>query len=145
MTAITTIPTARAIHPSPGTYELPARDLQDLQSAPPIDRNQLLEQCVNNWNFALMLLDEFKKTSPSRLDAFDAALVERNHAAISAKAHGLKGVAGILAANNLMEICSNLESTTSHADWDQTRDLIQQLHHEMQRTIDDIPNIREQS
>lgn len=123
-------------------YELPARDLRDLLPAPPMDHDRLLDQCLGNMDFALMLLDEFAKTSPSRLDAFDAALAEKDHTAIASKAHALKGTAGILAADALMETCSNLESFAKKEDWNLVRDLTQQLHHEIQRVIDFIPNIR---
>ena len=109
--------------------------------APPIDRDWLLEQCVDNLDFALTLLNEFEKSSPARLDAFDAALAAHNHAAIADQAHALKGVAGILAANSLMQVCANLESTAADADWNHTRDLIRQLRHELQRMLDFIPHI----
>ena len=142
MSTTSITPTEYSIHPSHVAYELPAHELQDLLPAPPIDRDRLVEQCVESLDFALTLLAEFERTSPSRLDAFDTALAEHNHAAIAFNAHGLKGVAGILAADALMETCLNLESTTSDADWNQTCDLIQQLRHEMQRAIDYIPNLK---
>lgn len=142
MTASTATPTARAIQPSPGAYELPARDLHDLLSEPPIDRERLLEHCSSNLEFALMLLDEFSKTTQSRLDELDTALAAGNYAAIASKAHALKGVAGILAANTLQKICSSLESIATNANSNQTCDLIQQLHRECQRTITFIPAIQ---
>ena len=142
MNAISVNPTECSTHPSYRAFELPARDFQGLLPAPPIDRDRLLERCLNNLGFALTLLDEFEKTSQSSLDAFATALVEGDHATISAKAHGLKGVAGVLTANTLMQICSNLESAAKDADWNQTRDLTLQLNHEMRRIVDFIPNIR---
>lgn len=142
MSAIAVNPADLSPHPSHHPDELPAHDFQNVPPAPPIDRDQLFDRFVGNIDFALTLLNEFAKTSQSELETFDAALSEQNRAAICSKAHGLKGVVSILSANKLMEICSNLESTTSHTDWEQTRNLIQQLHHEMRRTIDDIPNIR---
>ena len=143
MSVTTIIPNAGSIQASHHAYELLAGDLHDLVSAPPIDRDRLLDQCLGNVDFALMLLDEFAKTSPSRLDGFDAALAEHNHATIATKAHALRGTAGILAADALMETCSNLESfAKKNADWDLTSNLVQQLHHEIQRAIDFIPAIR---
>jgi Amt family ammonium transporter len=142
MNATCFTPTNRSIQPSQHTYELPEQDFQDLLPAPPIDCDRLLEQCVGNLDFALTLLDEFEKTSHSRLAAFDAALAAGNHTSIASRAHALRGVAGILTADALVEICSNLESLCKERDWNRTRDLIQQLHHEVQRTIDFIPTIR---
>ena len=133
-------PTECSIHPSHRDYQQSTDDLQDLLPAPPIDRVRLLEQCLGNVDFALSLLDEFDKTSPARLDGFDAALAQHDHDAVVCQAHGLKGVAGILAFNHLTGICSNLESTTSHADWNQMHDLIQKLRREVQRILEDIPN-----
>ena len=123
-------------------YEIPTPDLHDLLRAPPIDLDRLLEQCLDSLSFALTMLDEFERTSFTRLAAFDAAQTEHNHAAVATQAHALKGVAGILAADSMMETCSNLESATKLADWNQTGDLIQQLHQEAQRAIDFIPSIR---
>lgn len=143
MDAATITPTQDSIQTSHRAYELPTGDFQDLLAAPPIDRDRLLDQCLGNLDFALMLLDEFAKTSPSRLEGFDAALAERNHATIATKAHALRGTAGILAANALMETCANLESSAKQdADWNLTHNLVQQLHHEIQRAIDFIPVIR---
>lgn len=143
MSATTIIPNEGSIQTSHHAYELLAGDFQDLLSAPPIDRDRLLDQCLGNVDFALMLLDEFAKTSPSRLDGFDVALAEHNHATIATKAHALRGTAGILAADALMETCSNLESfAKKNADWDLTGHLVQQLHAEIQRAIDFIPTIR---
>lgn len=41
-----------------------------------------------------------------------------------------------------METCSNLETLAKQeADWNLTRILVQQLHHELQRAIDFVPVI----
>ncbi len=130
----TTVTAAKcSTHPSHRALEL---------HAPPIDRDRLLERCLDNVDFALDLLEAFESTCPARLAAFDAALAERNHDAIADETHKFKGVVSILGGNTLMRIFLNMEAATKDADWNQTRDLIQQLHHEVRRTIDFIPNIR---
>ena len=93
-------------------------------------------------DFALLLLDEFEATSQSRLDAFHVAMAAHDHETLAAKAHALRGVAGILAAQTLMEHCANLEFAAAHADWNRTSELIPQLHAELQRTIEFIPTVR---
>lgn len=51
--------------------------------------------------------------------------------------------ASILAADALRETCSNLASfAKKNADGDQTGNLVQQLHREIPRILDFIPNIR---
>ena len=110
---------------------------------PPIDRSRILDQCLDNLDFALSLLDDFAKTSPARLKEFDTALAEQNQTAIVTKAHALRGTAGILAIITLPEICSKLESAATNGDWNQTRELIQQLRDETQRIIEFIPMIRD--
>lgn len=123
-------------------FELSTNDLQDLVSASPIDRDQLLDRCLGNVNFALMLLEEFEKTSPSRLADLDAALTNSNLAAICSQAHGLKGVAGILAANQLMEDCANLEASANDSDMTQTCQWIQKLHEGIRQVNDFIDHFR---
>lgn len=142
MNAITVNTAECSPHSSCRAFELPARDFQDLLPAPPIDRDRLLERCLGNLDFALTLLGEFEKTSQSSLDAFAVALAEGDHVTISAKAHSLKGVAGVLSASTLMQICSNLESAAKDTDLNQTRDLTLQLNREIRRIVDFIPNIR---
>lgn len=135
-------PTEFSITRSHPIDELSAHDCSDKFLTPPIDGDRLLERCMGNLNSARTLLDEFEATSRSCLDVLDAGLAESNYAAISAKAHSLKGVAGILIANTLKDLSSKLESAAKDADGNRTRDLIQQLRHEIQRTLDFIPSIR---
>lgn len=121
-------------------FELPDHDLDALRSAPPIDHARLLRQCCNDKSFVLMMLDEFAKTSQSRLDAFDAALADHDQVAIASHAHALLGVAGILGAGALTEICSNLQSAVSNADnIGLIGELIRQLHDEVGRIIEYRP------
>lgn len=127
---------------SPSVFQLPAQDLQDLAANSPIDYRALREQCLNNLDFACMLLDEFEQTSESRLASFDAALAKGDPTEIASQAHGLRGVAGILGARDLMEVCATLEASAKSQAWPQIDQLVRQLHQEMQRTINFIPNIR---
>lgn len=138
-----TVPTNEAERQSPSeAYRLPAQDLRDLAVNSPIDYRALREQCLNNLDFAFMLLDEFEQTSKSRLASFDAALANGDPTEIASQAHGLRGVAGILGARDLMKICSTLEATAKSNAWTQIDELIRQVHDEMQRAIDFIPRLR---
>jgi|GEM_PF-4386072 len=107
-----------------------------------IDSEQLLRQCVGNLSFATSLLCMFEESSESRLASFDRALQEQRTDVIANGAHALKGIAGILAANKLTAVCLELESAAEEADWNCLRNLVETLHHEMQRVINCIPDIQ---
>lgn len=123
-------------------YELPTSDLRDLLPALPVDRKRLLERCLNRMSFALTMLEEFAKTSPARHVTLDDALAKHDFISIASQAHALKGVAGILAADSLLQTCSHLESAAKADNKPQTYALIQKLHHEVQRVIDFIPALQ---
>lgn len=143
MNPITITPTERSVSASHHACQLPARDVQDLLPAPPIDSSLFHAQCLGDLDFAATLLEMFETTSSSRLKDFEAALAEGNYDAIAENAHALRGVAGILGATTLIDVCSNLGSNSSRGDRGQTHDLIQTLLHEIQRVIDFIPNMRQ--
>jgi HPt (histidine-containing phosphotransfer) domain-containing protein len=142
MSSIAVSETSSADVSSPNAYQLPDQDLQDLTANSPIDYGALREQCLNNLDFAFMLLDEFEQTSESRLASFDAALAKGDPTEIASQAHGLRGVAGILGARDLMEVCATLEANARSQAWPQIDQLVRQLHQEMQRAINFIPRIR---
>jgi HPt (histidine-containing phosphotransfer) domain-containing protein len=122
--------------------EVPEDDGLGLSRTPPIDRIQLLEQCVGNLDFAHMMLSEFESTAQSCVDSLICALTERNFVKMASDAHAFRGVAGILAAMTLMELCAALESAAENSDWDTASTLIPQIQIEIQRTISFIPSIR---
>lgn len=107
-----------------------------------IDFEQFLRQCVGNTNFATSLLNIFEQTCESRRAKFNGAVIEDRNDVIAHEAHALKGVAGILAANKLTDLCVELQAAAEATDWFRIRNLIESLHHEMQRVIDCIPYIR---
>ena len=128
--------------PSDNSQELPAQDLDDLLPTTPINRDMFFKQCMGNVSFAAALLEEFQKSSQSRLDAFNTALRDRNSTAIASEAHALKGIAGILTANVLAETCCNMELAVADGDWEYLHNLAHKLFREVRQIIDLIPTIR---
>ncbi len=124
------------------SFTLPTRDLRELAALPPIDVALLTEQCLGNLSFALTLLEEFDKTGQQRVDAIEAHAGQHNLALVAELAHSLKGVVGILGADVLWEITSNLQSTAHANNLAHTFALIPQLRLEMKRVLDYIPTIR---
>ena len=120
----------------------PATAARECQHLATIDSERFLRQCMGNVRLATSLMDNFTESSQSRLAAFDVALRENRNDVISHEAHSLKGVAGILAAAKLADVCVDLQRAAEEGDWNCIRNLIETLHHEMQRAIDCIPHIR---
>ena len=135
-------PIQSSINSPQSAPEVPDDDGFGLLRNPPIDRVQLLEQCVGNLDFALMMLNEFESTAQSSVDSMTCAQTERHFAKLASDAHAFRGVAGILAAMTLMELCAALETAAENADWDTLCNLIPQIQSEVQRTIRFIPSIR---
>ena len=119
------------------------QELENQLLDPPIDRPRLLDQCMDNLDFAIMLLEDFANSSQARLNDFDAVLSDRNFPEIATKAHALRGTSSILAIVTVPKICSDLEVAARKKNEEQTLELIQQLRSEVQRVNDFIPNIRE--
>jgi HPt (histidine-containing phosphotransfer) domain-containing protein len=97
---------------------------------------------MDNLEFASQMLTLFESTAPDRIGSLRDALNVRDSRAIKTQAHGLKGVAAYLAAHGMHHLCDQIESSTPDADWDRTRDRIQQLEKELQRAMDYIPVLR---
>lgn len=135
-------PIQSSIHSLQSACEVPEDDGLSLISTPPIDHIQLLEQCVDSVDFALTMLSEFEMTAQSCVDSMTCAQTERDFVKLASDAHAFRGVAGILAAMTLMELCAELETAAENADWDTSCNLIPQIQIEVQRTIRFIPTIR---
>ena len=69
-------------------------------------------------------------------------MTERHHATIATKAHALRHRRHLGRRRLDGDVFEAGILREKNADWDLTRNLVQQLHHEIQRTIDFIPNIR---
>ncbi len=131
-----------SVRPAPIANQLRESEGDEYRPVSAIDSEQLMRQCVGNLKFAISLLTVFEETSELRRTKFDAALIEGRNDVIAHEAHALKGVAGILAANQLTDLCVELQTAAEVVDWRRIRNLIETLHHEIQRVIHSIPEIR---
>lgn len=122
-------------------FQVPFTDLQDLLNVPPIDIRLLLEQCMNKPSFAIAMLEQFALTGNDRVEEMAHHLVQADLTGLADRAHSLKGVAGILAANTLAQACAQVEAACRNSDVDQVQTWLANLQHEMRRVLDDIPMI----
>ncbi len=110
--------------------------------APAIDRKTLLERCMGNLEFAVSLLDEAEASWPGQVEAIEAAVGDGDARATAEAAHSLKGAAGILGATKLRQIAAELEAAGKSDQLQDVADLIQQLRGELQKCLDEAPQIR---
>ena len=124
------------------TFALPSRDLQELVTLPPVNVDLLTEQCLGNLPFAITLLEEFAKTSQSRIEAMETHLANGDFISLADLIHGLSGVVGILGANILWELTTTLQSAAEEQNATISSSLLPILRAEMNRLCDYIPTVR---
>ena len=126
---------------SRSSFALSPAELHDVLDTPPIDVRLLMEQCSGNASFAAALLEEFARTGHDRVLEMDEEVAQGNLGAIAKQAHSLIGVAGIMAANDFVDVTTHLQAAAHDEDLVLARALIQQLRHEVRRVIDHIPHV----
>lgn len=109
---------------------------------PPIDVRLLTEQCLGNLAFGVSLLEKFQETATDRLQHLREHVAQRNLPAVGEMAHSLKGVVGILAADCLLDLSTNLQHAAETDDVEFIDELLPQIEHELQRLQDEIPRLR---
>ena len=89
--------------------------------SPPLDFDDLLNRCLGEVDFARRILSDFLKTTRPLLDEIGSALFNSAEEKAAFHVHRLKGTAGLVAANSLLDSLVELEmllrrtSDTTHA------------------------------
>lgn len=123
-------------------FPSPANEFREQTDRVPIDLDAFLNQSMGNTEFALSMLDKFNGTVSERIAALRLAAECAELQEIAARAHALKGVAGIFFARRMCEVCSDLTNTASTNDIEGSRKLVQRLCCEIRHFIDYAPSIR---
>jgi HPt (histidine-containing phosphotransfer) domain-containing protein len=126
-------------------FVLPKADLASLlnqtQLPSPINWPALVQHCLGNTAFALELLSEFDSTGHERMAELNRCVATSDFVAVAESAHSLRGVAGILAAERLSELASELEGAVPTRDLTRVSSLAERLQTEMHRCLLEIPKI----
>ncbi|MHC4877678.1 MAG: PAS domain S-box protein [Planctomycetota bacterium] len=107
-----------------------------------IDVDALIERCIGNVAFAESLLDELENTGQTQVDEIQSSVRQKNVESATAGAHSLKGAAGILCANQLRSISSELEQAGRSGQLEDMEGMIADLSAEMNRCLSSLPDIR---
>lgn len=81
----------------------------------PLDFNELLNRCLGEVEFAQKILRDFLQTTRPLLDEIGNALMDYSENQAAFKVHRLKGTAGLVAANPLLETLVELENMLRRA------------------------------
>lgn len=122
--------------------ELPSADLADLldasRPAPAIDMPTLVERCLGNAGFVLLMLGEFQSSISRQLGEIARHAENADRAAMHDAAHTLKGTASTLAAEGLRQAAADLEAAATANDSTLIATLVKRIHREARRCHEEI-------
>lgn len=131
-----------AAHEKSASMELPSADLADLldasRSGPAIDMPTLVERCLGNAGFVLLMLGEFQSSISRQLGEIARHVENADHAAMHDAAHTLKGTASTLAAEALRQAAADLEVAADSNDRTLIAALVKRTHREARRCCEEI-------
>jgi Amt family ammonium transporter len=128
----------------PGRPELATSEThpdQEVQrSSPAFDTEKMLKSWGNDRSFVHRLIAKFSVRATDDLQKLREA-IERNDAAEAQRlAHGLKGAAGYVAAENVRQLAAQLEALAREGDLSHADACLRELAAELQRCADETPN-----
>jgi len=124
--------------------ELGTNESKEEDDSLPIDREALLARCMGNLDFADSLLADFEEDLPDKVDQIAQYVEHGEIEAMTDTAHSLKGAAGIVVAESLREVVTEIEMAGKAADLSDTESLAEQLQSEAERCLHFIPKLREE-
>lgn len=113
--------------------------------APAINAEALLENCLGSMAFALSLLAELELSGSQYVNLISKHANSSNWKATSESAHTLKGAAGIIGAESLRSLATQIEVAVEVGDVERIASLVNTLGEEMERCLAQIPTIRLQA
>lgn len=118
----------------------------DLKPVPPSPTHAvlLLERCFGSLELAESLLDELVSTGRNRVEEIRIQAEARDAKAMALAAHSLKGATGILCASTLLKLSEKIELAGHDADLEGIETLTSDLTNEMERCLDNLPQLREE-
>ncbi|TWU22290.1 Signal transduction histidine-protein kinase BarA [Novipirellula galeiformis] len=111
----------------------------------PIDSETFFNRCMGDMEFASSLLDSFMEDGRDRFDEICAHAKRGDAVAAGAVAHGLKGIAGIVAAHDVQSVSAKVESAGKAGKIEVLRSLIDDLREVVDECLGYVPMVREQA
>ncbi|GIW90932.1 MAG: hypothetical protein KatS3mg109_1364 [Pirellulaceae bacterium] len=109
-----------------------------------IDCRVLLSRCMGNLQFAQAVLDEFLASSRQKATEIARLAAHQRWADLTDLAHSLKGAAAIVGAERVRQRAWCVEQAGKAGDLAKLGHLVEELYEEVQRCLQDLPEIRRQ-
>ncbi|MEI8382262.1 MAG: response regulator [Planctomycetota bacterium] len=133
-----------SVQPSP--VEVPAVDAPvapPQESTPPIDTRSLLNRCMGSVEFMESLLSELESTGLHHVNEIERHFGQKDPTETANAAHALKGAAGILSAESVRQLASDIEQCGRSGSLDGIETAIVDLRAEMDRCLKYIPVVKQ--
>jgi PAS domain S-box-containing protein len=108
----------------------------------PIDPQALLDRCIGNLEFAESLLDELDSTGSRQVEEIRQFSTQGKATETANAAHALKGATGILCAQELCRLASEIEQASRNEQLSDVEAMIRDLSSEMNRCLGSLPTVR---
>ncbi len=99
----------------------------------PVDLADGLARVGDDAEFFKELIEMFLEDAPERLDTIHRSIQDANAEEVSREAHGIKGAAANLSANQIRDIAREMESAGKDGDLSALTSLFQELRREFDR------------
>ncbi len=119
-----------------------ALTIVELENRLPIDPQALLERCIGNLEFAESLLDELKSTGSRQVEEIRHFSTQGKATETANAAHALKGATGILCAQELCRLASEIERASRNEQLSDVEAMIRDLSREMDHCLGSLPTVR---
>jgi two-component system sensor histidine kinase/response regulator len=114
----------------------------DLISPDPLNLDALLDLCMNNLTAVNTVLDKFEAQAKRDVDQLENSVRASDTQATARVAHGLKGAAGMVSADNLARMAAEIEQLGRSSQLDLAEEHLTALRKEVQRCIEYLPEAR---
>lgn len=109
---------------------------------PPIDSATLVSNSIGNIAFANTLLDELESYGRKQVNSIEASLADERLEEAEESAHSLKGAAGIIGAQLLRDLATQIELACRAGDAMKAKSANRFLLCEIDRCVNYIPALR---
>lgn len=109
---------------------------------PPIDCQALLQRCMGSVEFMESLLGELESTGLHHVEDIERHFSQNNPIETANAAHALKGAAGILSAESVRRLASDIEQASRSGTVVGIETAIAELRIAMDRTLEFIPTVK---